>query len=56
VKKQTFDERYPTRHARALADTVFDAMPLTTTLAEAIRAWEFTYLEAGGLVKERRGG
>ncbi len=51
VKKLSFEYRYPTKRARELADEVFDKMPLETTLAESIRAWEWAYLNAGGIVK-----
>lgn len=55
MKKRTFESRYPTLKARILADTVFDGLPLDTTLGEAIRAWEWAYLDAGGIVKEVKG-
>lgn len=51
VKTPSFEATYPTRRAREVADAAFDALPLSTTLAEAIRAWEWNYLEAGGVVR-----
>lgn len=50
-KPPKFEEMYPTQHARHAADRAFDALPLSTSLGEAIRVWEWTYLDAGGVVK-----
>lgn len=47
----SFEAMYPTRSARETADEVLDALPLSTTLSEAIRAWEHAYLSAGGAVR-----
>lgn len=49
---QSFEARYPTKRAREIADEAFDRLPLETSLGEACRAWEWAYLDAGGIVKE----
>lgn len=46
----TFERMYPTRPARDIADRAFDALPLSTTLGECIRVWDWHYLDAGGIV------
>jgi hypothetical protein len=50
-KPKSFEAMYPTKAAREKADAMFDKLPLETTIAEAIRRWEWTYLDAGGIVK-----
>ncbi len=51
AKSRSFEAMYPTKSARERADSVFDRLPLSTTMGEAIRVWELAYLEAGGMVK-----
>lgn len=41
--------RYPTKWAREAADSAVNALPMTTTLAEATDAWVAAYRAAGGL-------
>jgi hypothetical protein len=50
-RPQTFEQRYPTRPARELADRAVDTLSIHLPLAEHIRVWERTYLEAGGIVR-----
>ena len=45
-----FETLYPSTNARAKADAMFDRLPLTTPIGDAIRRWELAYLEAGGRV------
>ena len=52
MKKLSFETRYPTKKAREIADEVFDKLPLETQLGECCRVWEFTYLDAGGIVRK----
>ena len=47
----SFEKMYPTLRAREVADKEFDQLPLSTTLGECIRVWEWHYLNAGGIVK-----
>lgn len=49
-KNLTVERLYPTRRAREIADYAFDRLPLSTTIGECMRVWEWTYLDAGGLV------
>lgn len=51
-KTQSFEQRFPTKAAREKADAVFDTLPLSTSIGECIRVWEWHYLDAGGIVKE----
>lgn len=51
VEQRAFEKRYPTVAARRAADEAFDRLPLETTIGEACRVWEWTYLSAGGRVK-----
>ena len=48
--RPTFERMYPTKRARDIADRAFDALPLSTTLGECIRVWDWHYLDAGGIV------
>lgn len=48
--KDAFTKQYPTQRARTVADVRFDALPMSTTLAEAVRTWEWEYLHAGGII------
>jgi len=54
-KPKSFEAFYPTKHAREVADKVFDALPLDTSLGEACCIWEYEYLKAGGLVRNAGG-
>jgi hypothetical protein len=50
-ESRSFEATYPTKRAREAADAVIDALPLEASMAEHLRLWELTYLEAGGIVK-----
>ncbi len=49
-KLPPFETMYPTQQARHAADREFDKLPLSTTLGECIRVWDWHYLNAGGSV------
>ena len=40
-KLPPFEAMYPTQHARHAADREFDKLPLSTSLGECIRVWEY---------------
>ncbi len=48
--KQSFEQRYPTKKAREIADKVVDELPLSASMLEHIVKWEEAYLKAGGVV------
>lgn len=52
-KPKSFEALYPTKVAREKADEAFDKLPLETSLGEACRVWEWTYLDAGGRVNAK---
>ncbi len=55
AKTMSFEARYPTKRAREIADYAFDKLPLETQIGECCRVWEWTYLDAGGIVKGTEG-
>lgn len=46
AKHGSLEQVFPNAVARALADQTIDALPMATTLAEAVDAWEAAYFAA----------
>ena len=46
---EAFERRYPSARARAAADAVIDALPMSTTLGEAADAWHAAYVAEIGV-------
>lgn len=49
-KALTLERLYPTKRARDIADAAVDKLDIYAPLAEHVRTWEWTYLDAGGVV------
>lgn len=50
-KRLTFEQRYPTKRARDLADAAIDKLPESEPMSAFIDTWFATYKASGGVEK-----
>lgn len=47
-REQTIEQLFPSPQGRRAADAIIDALPVSTTLQDAMQAWECAYFARTG--------